>query len=81
MDTGRLLSVGVDRIELRDVHRCLSLDHAPLRVLGIRLGAACDEINALDDGRLLGGVDLQDATLLALILARVDEDVVALLYV
>ena len=51
------------------MNRSLLLDDSTLRILCIGLGGLLADVHALDDGTLLGRIDLQDFALLALAVA------------
>src|SRR5262245_14217484 len=78
-DAGRLAGLGIGDTDLRDVHRSLTAIDAALRVLLARLTVTHGDVDALHHDLAVLRQNLKDGAGAALVLARADDDAVALL--
>src|SRR5260221_5463697 len=77
-DAGRLIALGIDMGDVRDVEHGFLLDDAAGLTHG-GTGMALDHVDALNEDAHVLRLDAQDLTGLALVLAGDDDDLVALL--
>ena len=70
-NTGRLATLGVDKLKVRNVDAGLLLDDAALGLLGVRLGVLLDHIDTFDDHAILTGIHGKDLTGLSLVVTGI----------